>query len=533
MASRPGPGAGTCGDARNVADLVRRAAARAGRRTAVIAGEQRPTWSELDSSVDALAAGLTGLGLVAGERVAIAAGSGLPFVLTWFGALRAGLVAVPLNPSHTARELAFQVADSGARLVITERDVDGAFGTAEHVVRVGTPAWAVLSAGATGSVASTTGGEDLAALVYTSGTSGRPRGAMLSHRALLANLDQVGAAEPPVAGSDDIVLIPVPLFHIYGLNTGLDLVAACGATAVLVGRFDPVATLELVGRERVTVIIGAPPMYVAWSMLPADPHAFAQVRVTTSGSAPLPPDVLERMARQNGRAVYEGYGMTETAPVLTMTPPAATPKPGSVGRPLPGVELRLAGTAPVHTESHYDSHYDSDSDVTSDSDTGADTGASAGTGDEPGEAGEVVVRGANLFSGYWPDGAGGPDADGWFATGDVGVLDADGDLHLVDRLGDVILVSGFNVYPREVEDVLRTHPAVADVVVLGAPHPYTGETVRALVVPAGPPPAPAELIAYAATLLARYKCPTVIELVDALPHTVTGKVSRAQLQERP
>lgn len=504
------------GDVHNVADLLRRAATTAPRHAGLVVGSDRWTWAELDRRVDGLAAGLVELGLRPGDRVALVAGAGEPFVTSWFATLRAGLVAVPLNPGYTARELAHHVEDSGARVVLAESDpadpadraeggdpssgaAAGAYAAAERVVRIGSAAWEALAAATVGPVATSTGGADLAALVYTSGTSGRPRGAMLSHRALLANLEQMSAVTPPVATAHDVVLIPVPLFHIYGLNTGLDLAVAHAATVVLTSRFDPVAAFELISRERVTVVVGAPPMYLAWSMLPPDRAGFAQVRIATSGSAPLPPAVLERMGRQTGCTVYEGYGMTEAAPVLTLTPPATAVKPGSVGRPLPGVDLRL-DPAP---------------------------GMAA-------TAGEVVVRGPNLFSGYWPDGAGGPDADGWFKTGDVGELDADGDLRLVDRLGDVILVSGFNVYPREVEDVLRSHPGVADVVVLATPHPYTGETVRALVVPAaaqpeGVPVTSAGLIAYAAGSLARYKCPTVVEWVSALPHSVTGKVSRGRL----
>jgi long-chain acyl-CoA synthetase len=526
----------------NVADLVRRAAARAGRRTALIAGSERPTWSELDASVDALAAGLARAGLTAGDRVGIACGTGLAFARTWWAALRAGLVAVPLNPSYTARELAHQVSDSGCRLVVCDTDLPDAFATAERVVVVGGPDWADLTSApgpdGTGTGAGTgagtgtpalsdRGGEDLAALVYTSGTSGRPRGAMLTHRALLANLEQLGAVDPAVVGPDDVVLLALPLIHIYGLNTGLNLTAAFGATAVLLARFDPVESLATIVRESVTTIIGAPPMYVTWSLLPDAAASFATVRMATSGSAPLPPDVLDRMHRATGLTVYEGYGLTEASPVLTLSRPDAGAKPGSVGRALPGVEIRLVDGSGRDVEP-----------VAGTGGTGS-TGSTGSTGDtvedddDPPDAwGEVVVRGENLFSGYWPDGAGGPDPDGWFATGDVAFRDDDGDLHLVDRRSDLILVSGFNVYPREVEDVLRTHPAVADVAVLGAPHPYTGETVTALVVPVdGTAPGQAELIAHAARSLARFKLPTAITLVESLPHSVTGKVSRGRLRE--
>jgi long-chain acyl-CoA synthetase len=201
----------------------------------------------------------------------------------------------------------------------------------------------------------------------------------------------------------------------------------------------------------------------------------------------------------SGVDVYEGYGLTETAPVLTTTLCSAALKPGSVGRPIPGVQIKLL---------------DEDGDEVED--------------DDPGE---IAVRGANLFSGYWPDGTGGVDGDGWFRTGDIAYADADGDLFLVDRVRELILVSGFNVYPREVEDVLAAHPDVAEVAVIGVPHPYTGETVKALVVAApGRTPSASSLIEHAASRLARFKCPTSIDFVDELPHSATGKVAKGKLR---
>jgi long-chain acyl-CoA synthetase len=364
----------------------------------------------------------------------------------------------------------------------------------------------LLASGRRGSAdggAAAAGGEDIAALLYTSGTTGRPRGAMLSHRALLANLEQLARIDPPVIGDDDRVLLVLPLFHVYGLNTGLGMVAWTGSTGILARRFDPVETLALVRDEQVSCIVGAPPIYVAWSMVPDLGASLATVRLALSGAAPLPPSVLSAILEATGHHVFEGYGLTEAAPVLTSTLCSAVAKPGSVGSPIPGIELKIL------------SQEDGDESELPDNDPG-----------------EVVVRGASLFSGYWPDGAGGPDEAGWFFTGDIAYLDQDGDLHLVDRTKELIIVSGFNVYPREVEDVLLDHYAVVEVAVLGVPHPYTGETVKALVVPrAGAIPDPQVLIDHAAARLARFKCPTVIEFVDWLPHSLTGKVSKGRLRD--
>ncbi len=496
----------------NLSELVRTAAQRSPDKAAFLSGGTSTSWREVDAQVDAAAAALAGSGLVAGDRVAISLANTLDFPIAYFGVLRAGLVAVPLNPGATAQELRWTLSDSGARAAVvgpSAREVvlplADELPALEHVLVAG-PAgdgtsWSDLRSAAAGRPHPTAGaGEDLAVLLYTSGTSGRPKGAMLPHRALLANLEQTAGIEPPVVSPDDVVLLVLPLFHVYGLNAALGAVARHAATGVLVERFDPVETLAEVRRAGVTNVVGAPPMYVAWSMLRDVEEAFASVRLAVSGAAPLPPAVLERVRAATGHDVYEGYGLTETAPVVATTLMSEHAKPGSIGRPVPGVEVRLLDErgAPV----------------------------------EDGDPGEVVVRGHNLFVGYWPDGSGGPDEQGWFATGDVALLDADGDLHLVDRRQDLVLVSGFNVYPREVEDVLLTHPEVAEAAVLGIPHPYTGEAVKALVVRTpGSRLSAEDLIAHAASSLARFKCPTAVEFVPELPRGATGKVRKGRLRE--
>jgi long-chain acyl-CoA synthetase len=488
----------------NLAELVRAAATAHPDKPALVFHSEVTSWGELDRRVDGAARGLRALGLELGDRVALHLGNTPDFPVAYFGALRAGLVALPVNTGYTPAELAHVLGDSGARAVVTSgggaQAVREADGGVEHVLVTGESSWSDLEADCSPYPA-VGGGEDLAVLLYTSGTSGRPKGAMLTHRALLANLEQTGRIEPPVVATDDVVLLVLPLFHVYGLNGALGMVARTGATGVLVERFDPVPTLEEIRRNQVSTVVGAPPMWVAWSMLPDVGDAFASVRVALSGAAPLPPSVLHRVREATGHHVFEGYGMTETAPVLTSTLMSEAAKPASIGRPVPGVELRLVDEA--------------------------------GREVEEGDPGEIAVRGANLFSGYWPDGADGPDNDGWFCTGDIAVLDEEGDLHLVDRRRELILVSGFNVYPREVEDVIAAHRDVAEVAVLGIEHPYTGESVKALVVRRpGSALTSDDVIAHAARSLARFKCPTAVELVDELPHTATGKVSKGRLREQ-
>src|SRR5262249_11217916 len=233
--------------------------------------------------------------------------------------------------------------------------------------------------------------------------------------------------------------------------------------------------------------------------------------VSVCGAAPLNPAAAGRFLAATGHPVFEGYGLTETGPVLTSSLASPTPKSGSIGRPLPGVAIKLVGASGEEIELTEDD-FDDD--------------APGSPGPDPGE---IVARGANLFSGYWPDGRDGPAADGWWPTGDVAYADGDGDLFLVDRLRELILVSGFNVYPYEVEQVLMAHPAVREAAVLGVPHPFTGQTVKAFVVPSGSV-SPEELGAPCDPNLARFKCPTAIEFVDALPHSATGKVRKAALR---
>jgi long-chain acyl-CoA synthetase len=498
--------------AANLSELVASAAERAPERVALVHGSRRTTWSELERDVSACAAALAARGLRPGDRVGLLLGNVPEMVVGYFGALRAGLVAVPVSTALTASELGAVLADAGARAAICSRttaellaSVRGTLPALELVVVADLATGAgdlvpfdllVREGGGLAAPGGRGGGEDLAVLLFTSGTSGRPRGAMLSHRALLANLDQCAALDPAPIVAEDVVLAALPFAHVYGLNATLGMVARMAATAVLVERFDPVDTLAEVRRHGVTAVPDAPPLWLAWSLLPDAGEVLSGLRIAVSGSAPLPAEVLARLLDRTGHPVYEGYGLTETAPVLTTTLCSEQVKPGSVGRAIPGVELRL------------------------------DT-------EKASDIGEIVVRGDNLFSGYWPHGTEGPDEEGWFRTGDLGYVDDDGDLFIAGRSKELILVSGFNVYPREVEDVLLSHPDVAEAAVVPIPHPYTGESVKAfLVLHAGAELGADDVVAFCARRLARFKCPTAVEVVDALPHTTTGKVAKGELQER-
>jgi long-chain acyl-CoA synthetase len=519
------------GPATDVADLLTRAATEDPDRLAIVeSGGRRVTWGELDDEVGRVATGLGAAGIVAGHRVMVVLGNRIEFVTAYLAVLRTQAVAVPVNPTSTSGELARMVADSGARLVIADGDtaaavreavrgleearsreypeasIEGDFLARLVVPRVvlvdgdleaGERSFDELRADTARPVPPLQDPEKLAALLYTSGTSGRPRAAMLTHRALLANIEQVAAVEPAMIHGDDVVLGVLPLFHVYGLNAVLGVVMRHRAKLVLTGRFEVQGTLDLIEDEACSVVPVAPPVFAYWRGVEGLEERLGPVRLMLSGSAPLSPELAQEFTGRTGIPIHQGYGLTEAAPVVTSTLCSKELQQGSVGAALPGIELRLVD----------------------------ETGRPPEGEDE----GEIQIRGANLFSGYWPDGTDGPDAEGWWSTGDVGFLDATGDLFLVDRLKELVIVSGFNVYPVEVEDVIREVPGVTEVAVIGVDDPETGEAVVAYVVGSGDGLADA-VRARCEVRLARFKQPRRIEVVPELPVGVTGKVQKGRLR---
>ncbi len=511
----------------NVAELLSRAAEHEADKIALseAASGRTVTWSALDDLVQRFVQGLSDAGMVAGYRVMIATGNSIEFVAAYLGALRAGMVVVPVNPRSATGELIRMLADSGTRMVIadpstvpTVREAVNGLGEAmlaagvepagrPRIVTVGTTlepgerSWDQLVAKHGRPPALRMDPETLAVLLYTSGTSGRPRAAMLSHRALLANIDQVARVEPAMITGRDVVLGVLPLFHVYGLNAVLGQVVRQHARMVLVDGFDPEGSLDLIEDEAISVVPVAPPVFAYWMQVPGLEDRLGPVRLVLSGSAPLDAELTDAFSARTNVSIHQGYGLTEAAPVVTSTLCSKAPTPRSVGAALPGIEIRLVDDA--GREPH----------------------------DEDG--GEIHIRGDNLFSGYWPDGADGPDADGWWATGDVGYLDPTGDLYLVDRLKELVIVSGFNVYPSEVEDVITELPEVAEAAVIGVDDPMTGEAVVAFVKPnaSGLSDALVEVVrAHCEQRLARFKQPSLIHVVDQLPYTATGKVQKGRLR---
>ncbi|MEJ7634608.1 AMP-binding protein [Aeromicrobium sp.] len=507
----------------NVSDYLRDAASSDPEGVALVEHrhERREvTWRELDDAADAVARGLSARGLVAGHRVAVVMANRVDLPIAYFGVLRGGMVAVPINPRSTTREIGRMLSDSRARLVLC--DESGATQvreavTDDHQISVivdgttpqeGETAFEAFLAGAGGTdPAAPADAEALAVILYTSGTSGKPRGAMLTHRALIANIEQIARLDPPAMTSDDVCLGLLPMFHIYGLNCVLGQAVRQGARVLLVDGFDPGGLLDQIVAEGVTNIPLAPPVVAAWAGRDDLREKLAGVTLILSGASALDPDLAETFLASSGKHIEQGYGLTETAPVIATTLGSAraadtSPKPGSVGRTLPGIDVRIVEA------------------------NGEDSRA--------GDPAEIWVKGDNLFSGYWPEGVDGPREDGWYPTGDIGFLDRDGDLTLVDRLRELVIVSGFNVYPFEVEDIIAEVPGVVQVAVVGLPDEESGEAVVAFVVPEDPKADETTVReaveAHCRTRLARFKQPRRIVIVQGLPHSATGKVAKGRLR---
>jgi long-chain acyl-CoA synthetase len=482
---------------------------------ALVSRGRTTTYGDLRDQVAHLRGGLVGLGLQPGDRVAIVAANNWYFVSAYLAALGAGCVVVPLNATSPVRELQSELAAVGVKAVVA-----GPTGraTVSQLDRTALPALEHLICATSSDMPGAVHiddllaaepvpvvdreASDLAVLVFTSGTAGSPKAAMLTHGNLLSNLEQCQALPARAQRPDDVVLGVLPFFHIFGLNVVLNLTLMTGSSVVLVERFDPQTALESIENHGITVISGAPTMWSAWATLPGTrPGAFASVRIAVSGAARLDPQVQRTLAERFGVDLIEGYGLTEASPVVTTGSGADAPE-GSIGVPLPGVHVRLVDV----------------------------DGVDALVGDP----GEIWVRGPNVFAGYWDDPeatAAAVDEDGWLHTGDVAVVDDDGHLFIVDRVKDLIIVSGFNVYPAEVEEVLMEHPAVDRAAVVGVPHPHSGEAVKAYVVVAeGASVEEDDLVAHCEAHLARYKCPQKVLFVDEIPQGATGKTLRAALR---
>lgn len=506
----------------NLADLLAEAAGRDGTRELIIGPVTTLSYAEADARATVVAAHLMELGLVPGTCVAVQLPSVPEFIEAFYGVLRAGMIAVPMNPQLKAGEIGYQLQNTDARVLITcDASFDEALQAAGdttvsalYVVGSGTGApargggpevreFAQLQTPVAARDLPVVRGSDTAVIIHTSGTTGKPKGAELTHAGLAHNC-RVGAEMFGIV-ADDVVMGVLPLFHVFGLSTALGMTVASGASIVLVPGFVADDALEMVDRYRVSVFLGVPTMYVGLLEAASRGGGFANdLRIAISGGGPLPREVIREFeARFPDAAVLEGYGLTETASIATINRSRTERRFGSVGRPIPGVEVRVV---------------DRD-----------------GREMAPGEqhVGEFIIRGHNVMKGYLnnPGATDETVRDGWLHTGDLGYQDDNGYFYVVDRAKDLVIRGGYNVYPREVEELLHTHPAVLEAAVIGRPDRRLGEEVVAVVRVVDPEAVRAEdIIEFARARLAAYKRPREVRIISEFPKTGSGKILKSALR---
>ena len=514
---------------RNVSGLLTDSVARFPERTAIVFGEDRITYAELDSAVNRVANLLVARGVQPGDKVALSCPNLPQFTVIYFGILKAGAAVVPLNVLLKAREVAYHLGDSDTKAYFAFE------GTPE--LPMGKEAWKGFQAteGCTeffligdGSsvpgigpgqlygpaVAAQSGSfatverddEDTAVILYTSGTTGRPKGAELRHRNVYDNVRADVDLFEADAERPDTYLCVLPLFHAFGQVVIQNGAIAFGGTLVLQPRFEARAALQLMLDHDVTFFGGVPTMY--WGLLGAlgdgvDVARLASnLRVAVSGGSALPGEIHQQFKDRFGVTILEGYGLSETSPVASFARFGEEPRVGSIGVPIPGVEMKLVN------------HDGSD------------------LKGDPDAIGEIAIKGHNVMKGYYkrPDATAEAVRDGWFRSGDLARRDEDGFYYIVDRSKDMIIRGGFNVYPRELEEVLMGHPAVSLAAVIGIPHDSHGEEIKAIVVKhAGDTTTEAELVAWGREQFAAYKYPRIVEFVDRMPMTSTGKILKREL----
>jgi long-chain acyl-CoA synthetase len=479
----------------NLARLLTDSAAAHPGRPAVKLDDAVLTYAALDEASARTAALLRAKGIVPGDRVGIMLPNVPYFPVAYYGVLRAGAVVVPMNVLLKEREVAYHLGDSGAKAIFAWHQ----FADAAHAGAEQTDAECVLvepgefeqllARCEPDTEVVERGGQDTAVILYTSGTTGTPKGAELTHANLIANV----GVSTALFGPDEttVTLGALPLFHAFGQTCAMNATLAAGGCLTLLPRFDAGRALDILERDHVTVFEGVPTMYAALLNHPdAGARDVSSLEVCVSGGAAMPVEVMRAFEDTFGCAVLEGYGLSETSPVACFNRRDQPRKPGSIGLPVDGVEMRVN------------------------------------------DDGELAIRGHNVMKGYWnrPEAtAAALGADGWFKTGDIATVDEDGYFSIVDRKKDLVIRGGYNVYPREVEEVMYEHPAVREVAVIGVPHPELGEEVGAAVALKGEA-TPAELRAFVKERVAAYKYPRHVWIVDELPKGPTGKILKREIE---
>ena len=493
----------------NLALILEAAAASRPDHTALRLNDFALSYRELDRAARGVAASLRARGIGPDEAVALMIPNVPQFTIAYFGILYAGCRVVPLNVLLSGPEVTYHLQDSDARLLIAhplfgEPARIGAAGAGVDVVDAGgegDESVAAMAAAEPIAQLHPTRPTDTAVVLYTSGTTGKPKGAELTHSNLLLNCKVVVPELLPI-GRDDVALATLPLFHSFGQTCMQNAVIAVGGTFTLLPRFGPQEAFEIIERDRVTIFAGVPTMYLALLHLEsADDYDLSSLRYCMAGGAAMPVDVMRAFEAKYPVRILEGYGLSESSPVASFNMLDRPRKPGSIGYPVWGVEMAILD--------------DDDRPV------------------PDGERGEICIRGHNIMKGYLkrPDASAEALRNGWFHSGDIGVRDTDGAYAIVDRKKDMILRGGFNVYPREIEEVLFAHEDIAEAAVIGVPHDSHGEEVKAVVALApGSELSAGDLIAWCKQRLAAYKYPRIVEFADELPKGPTGKILKRELR---
>ena len=481
-------------------------------RVALHCDDLRFTFAEFDAAAARVATLLDKAGIEPGDRVGVMLPNTPAFAIAFYGIMYRGAVAVLMNPLLKAREVAYYLSNSAAKaLFATPSSAEEAASSADET---GAQCWIVDDAELAKLTADLPeqgtpverNDDDTAVILYTSGTTGKPKGAMLTHGGLGRNAE-VCVRTLVEIGPNDVLMGCLPLFHVFGLTFGLNSAVLAGAMLTLIPRFEAGKVLEVIERDGVTVFAGVPTMYSALLSVvaAAAPEATRSLRTCVSGGAALPVQVLSDFENAFGCVILEGYGLSESSPAASFNHPHRPRKVGSIGTPIEGVQMRVVDQ------------------------NGAEV--------PQGEAGEVQIRGHNVMKGYWnlPDATKATiTSEGWLNTGDVGRVDTEGYFYIVDRTKDLIIRGGYNVYPREIEEVLYEHPAVAEAAVIGIPHDSLGEEVGAAVaLKKGESADPDELRDYVKARVAAYKYPRQIWLLDELPKGPTGKVQKRDITAPP
>lgn len=517
------------GDGRmNLSTQLHQTASRLGRKPAYYFMDQKSTYAELDDAVTKFASGLSQLGVKQGDHVALLLGNSPHFVIGLYGALRLGATIIPINPIYTADEIGYILRNGDVKVVVgLDLMIPLADKMHEHLPTVeyfitcesGQPEAAlidpsnlsfssklktfsnVVSIGKLDFNEPSVDENDVAIILYTSGTTGKPKGAMLTHRNLYSNA--IDVSNYLKMNEEDRVITTLPMFHVFCLTVALNAPLMNGATLLIVPKFSPGEIFRLAKKYEATVFAGVPTMYNFLLQYPeGEANDLKSLRLCISGGAAMPVALLEGFEKKFNVVVSEGYGLSEASPVTCFNPLDRPRKAGSIGQSILNVENKVVNEL----------------------------------GDEvrPGEVGELIVKGPNVMKGYYkmPEETAATIKEGWLYTGDLAKMDEEGYFYIVDRKKDIVLVGGYNVYPREIEEVLYEHPDIVEVAVIGVPDPDFGEAVRAFVVSKNSALTEEQVIVYCKEHLAKYKVPRSVDFLDELPKNTTGKILRKSLKEQ-